>query len=98
MTAPTDTMRNRMARAIYERDHPKQLCELPWERQDDEYRDVYRGFVDAILSVLSDPTDAMLRAGASALDHPAVGGPSVASVISADRTWRAMVASIKAGA
>ena len=57
--------------------------------------DVY-GAIDAILSVLSDPTDAMLKAGDDVIlsDDEFHSGPF--STLKAE--WRAMVAAVRSGA
>ena len=91
----TESMRERMARAIYERDFPVRVRERPWSRQSDEYRDMYRGFVDAILDVLESPSKAVLKVGDDTWisDEQAHEGPYELT----RAEWRSMIAAIRQG-
>lgn len=52
------------------------------------------------MDVPEKPTEAMIHAGAAALDHPSVymGGPSKGNMRRAARVWEAMLAACKENA
>lgn len=83
----TESTRERMARAVYERDVPARVRERPWSRQSDECRDMYRGFVDAILDVLENPSEAVVKDGNDAIWAGESGRV----------TWRVMFTAIREG-
>lgn len=92
-------MRERVARAIYERprfDGRQSRSLKSWDDLREADRTMWRRNADAALDALREPDEAMLRSGGSAFDHPSVymGGPSSAALRTVPKIWQAMLDAI----
>lgn len=91
------SMREKIAKAIYEQRNGAGA--VPWSRRDNAHKGPYLDDADAALHALTQPDEAMIRDGASAMDHPSVfmGGPSHHSLKNAPRIFTAMIQAAKEG-
>ena len=84
------TMREKMARAMFDAGAKRMNSKKTWDTCEQSYRDLMFAEVDAALDALMNPTDAMIDAGMNVGMIPACYGEVEAH-------WKAMIGAAKEG-